>query len=151
MKHTYHINGMSCSGCQNHVQQTLAKVSGVKNVEVDLANSKAEIEMEQHISLETFQEALENDGGSYSIHLPEEHSNTLKQTYHIHGMSCSGCQNHVQQTLAKVSGVKNVEVDLANSKAEVEMEKHIPLETFQEALKNDGGSYSIHLLEDEVQ
>ena len=151
MKHTYHINGMSCSGCQNHVQQTLAKVSGVKNVEVDLANSKAEIEMEQHISLETFQEALENDGGSYSIHLPEDHSNTMKHTYHIHGMSCSGCQNHVQQTLAKVSGVKNVEVDLANSKAEVEMEKHIPLETFQEALKNDGGSYSIHLLEDEVQ
>ncbi|MAN26408.1 MULTISPECIES: heavy metal translocating P-type ATPase [Mesonia] len=151
MKHTYHIQGMSCSGCQNHVQQTLAKVNGVKNVNVDLQNAKAEIEMEQHIPIEKFQEALQNDGGSYSIHLPEQDSEVMKHTYHIHGMSCSGCQNHVQQTLAKVNGVKNVNVDLQNAKAEIEMENHIPLNKFQEALENDGGNYSIHSSEEKVQ
>ncbi|SHI98958.1 Cu2+-exporting ATPase [Mesonia phycicola] len=71
----------------------------------------------------------------------------MKYTYHIHGMSCGGCQNHVKQTLAKVNGVKNVEVNLEKAQAEIEMEKHIPLKKFQEALKNDGGSYSIHPLD----
>jgi hypothetical protein len=33
---------------------------------------------------------------------------------------------------------------LAKAEATIEMEKHIPIEVFQEALKNDGGNYSIH-------
>lgn len=68
----------------------------------------------------------------------------MKHTYHIHGMTCNGCRSHVEETLLKVKGVSKATVDLAKAEATIEMEKHIPLETFQEALKNDGGSYSIH-------
>lgn len=75
----------------------------------------------------------------------------MKHTYHIHGMSCGGCQNHVQQTLAEVNGVKNVDVNLEKAEAEIEMEKHIPLEKFQEALKNDEGHYSIHHQDEKPQ
>ncbi|MDC3285966.1 copper-translocating P-type ATPase, partial [Flavobacteriaceae bacterium] len=35
-------------------------------------------------------------------------------------------------------------VDLDKSEATIEMESHIPIETFQEALKKDGDRYSIH-------
>ncbi|MBW2961121.1 heavy metal translocating P-type ATPase [Mesonia aestuariivivens] len=151
MKHTYHIEGMSCAGCQNHVQQTLEKVSGVKSVIVHLEKAEAEIEMEKHIPITKFQEALQNDGGSYSIHLPEKDSEARKHTYFIQGMSCSGCQNHVHQTLEKISGVKSVIVHLEKAEAEIEMEKHIPITKFQEALQNDGGNYSIHSSEEEIK
>lgn len=67
MEHTYHISGMSCKGCQNHVEETLSKVKGVSKVSVDLEKEQAEIEMEKHIPLKRFQEALENEGGGYSI------------------------------------------------------------------------------------
>lgn len=68
MTHTYHISGMSCNGCRNHVETTLSKVEGVNNVQVDLDKGEATIEMESHIALEAFQKALENDGGHYGIH-----------------------------------------------------------------------------------
>lgn len=68
----------------------------------------------------------------------------MTHQYHIHGMSCSGCKNHVQNTLAKVPHVVSVFVDLDQATATIEMEKHIPIEVFQEVLKKDGSTYTIH-------
>ena len=59
-------------------------------------------------------------------------------------MTCNGCRSHVEETLSKVEGVSKATVDLEKAEATIEMESHIPIETFQEALKNDGGRYSIH-------
>lgn len=61
-------------------------------------------------------------------------------------MTCNGCRSHVEKTLSNVEGVTSATVNLAEKKATIEMENHIPLERFQEALENDGGSYSIHQL-----
>ena len=61
---------MSCNNCRAHVEEALKKVDGVTNVSVDLQKAEAVIEMESHIQLEKFQEALKNEGGNYSISLP---------------------------------------------------------------------------------
>lgn len=76
MKHTYHIDGMTCNGCRNHVEETLSKVAGVSNVIVDLEKAEATIEMETHVSIEKFQDALKKDGGKYSIHKSGEHKHS---------------------------------------------------------------------------
>ncbi len=73
MTHTYHIHGMTCNGCRNHVEETLSKVEGVSKASVNLKKAEATIEMKKHISLETFQKALKEDGGHYSIHNQGEH------------------------------------------------------------------------------
>ncbi|MGB3774669.1 MAG: heavy metal-binding domain-containing protein, partial [Leeuwenhoekiella sp.] len=67
MKHTYHIEGMSCNGCRSHVEKTLANVAGVNDVSVDLHSKEAVISMDKHIALKIFQQALKDDGGGYSI------------------------------------------------------------------------------------
>jgi len=59
-------------------------------------------------------------------------------------MTCSGCRTHVEETFSKVEGVSKATVNLKKAEATIEMESHIPIKTFQEALKNDGGRYSIH-------
>ena len=59
-------------------------------------------------------------------------------------MTCNGCRGHVEKTLSNVEGVTIAKVDLQMAEATIEMESHIPLETFEEALKNDGGRYHIH-------
>ena len=82
MKHTYHIHGMTCNGCRKHVEETLSKVQGVLKVAVDLEKAEATIEMEKHIHLETFQEALKNDGGRYSIHNLGEHHHHSEPKQH---------------------------------------------------------------------
>jgi Cu2+-exporting ATPase len=59
-------------------------------------------------------------------------------------MTCNGCRSHVEETLSKVKGVSKASVNLEKAEATIEMEQHIPLETFQKALKDDGDRYSIH-------
>lgn len=71
---------MSCDGCRKHVQQTLEKVEGVENADVNLEKTSAEIEMESHIPVEKFQEALENDSGNYSISIPGKKNSEDTQT-----------------------------------------------------------------------
>ncbi len=68
----------------------------------------------------------------------------MKHTYNIHGMTCNGCRSHVEKILSEVEGVSSATVLLAEKEAIIEMENHIPLEKFQEALKNDGGRYHIY-------
>ncbi len=71
----------------------------------------------------------------------------MKEVYRINGMSCNSCKTHVEQALGKVEGVNDVTVNLQKGEAEVEMPSHIPLEKFQEALKNSGDVYTISFLE----
>ena len=67
MKHTYKIQGMSCSGCKHHVEQALSKVIGVNEVSVDLEQGKAEIDMNFDLSISMLQDSLKEAGGQYSI------------------------------------------------------------------------------------
>ncbi|UAY55378.1 heavy metal translocating P-type ATPase [Arachidicoccus terrestris] len=57
-------------------------------------------------------------------------------TYSIEGMSCEGCRTAVKRALKGVPGVKEVAVDLKKKQAAIEMEKHVPLEKLQDALKD---------------
>ena len=69
----------------------------------------------------------------------------MRHTYSIYGMSCNNCRTHVEEALKKTDGVTKVSVDLQKAEAVIEMESHVPLEKLQEALKNEGGNYSISL------
>ncbi len=73
MKHSYKIQGMTCSGCRNHVEEILSGVEGVTEMSVDLEKAEATIEMDSHIPIEKFQDVLLEDGGKYSIHKPGKH------------------------------------------------------------------------------
>ena len=72
MKHIYKIHGMTCNGCRGHVEQTLNEIKGVSKASVNLEKAEAVIEMDKHIPLQVFEKALEDDGGRYSISLPED-------------------------------------------------------------------------------
>jgi len=118
MKHTYHIHGMTCDGCRNHVEETLTKVKGVTKVKVDLEKAEASIEMKQHIPLEQFQKALENDGGRYSIHKPGSHPVAQKEKPKNKGkgtgtfycpMHCEGEKTYDQPGDCPVCGMALVE------------------------------------------
>ena len=119
MKHTYHIHGMTCKGCRNHVQESLAKVKGVIMAAVDLEKEEATIEMETHIPLDKFQEALKNDGGGYNIYEHGEHHHTeanKTETPKANGtgtfycpMHCEGDKTYDQPGNCPVCGMDLVE------------------------------------------
>tara|TARA_R110000823_G_scaffold311718_2_gene437764 strand:- start:175457 stop:177910 length:2454 start_codon:yes stop_codon:yes gene_type:complete len=51
---------------------TLSEIEGVSKASVNLKKAEAVIEMEKHIPLKVFEKALEDEGGRYSISLPED-------------------------------------------------------------------------------
>lgn len=170
MTQIYKVEGMTCNGCRGHVAKVLNEVDGVSKATVNLERAEAEIQSEKEISLETFQKALKDDGGRYSIEIPLPASSESPlpaspdgrskrdessvrglgdtSTYKIHGMTCNGCRSHVEKILNEVEGVSKATVNLENGEAEIQSEKKIPLETFQNALEKDGGNYSISKLND---
>jgi len=67
MKHTYKITGMTCNGCRTNAEDTLNNIKGVTKATVNLEEGKAEVDMENHISTETFQQEFLKAGLHYSI------------------------------------------------------------------------------------
>nr|WP_245545652.1 heavy metal translocating P-type ATPase [Gillisia limnaea] len=150
MTHQYSVTGMTCNGCRSHVEKTLNEIEGVSKASVNLEKARATIEMDKHIEIEKFQEALKDGGGNYNIFpvrisKDEEGNEIIIQEYEISGMTCNGCRTHVEETLNSVEGVKNVSVDLEKAIATVEMDSQIRIEKFREALKEAGGNYQIFL------
>lgn len=122
MKHVYHIHGMTCNGCRSHVEQTLSKVDGVTNASVDLEKAEATIEMQSHIPIETFQNVLEKEGGTYAIHGSSEDFNkdVSKKDNHVKKskkgngtfycpMHCEGDKTYDKQGDCPVCGMDLVE------------------------------------------
>ena len=68
MKHTYQIEGMTCKGCLRNVKSALSEVANVIDVDVDLETSTATIEMQNHISIDKFEDALQQKKSKYHIH-----------------------------------------------------------------------------------
>ena len=90
---------MTCNGCRSHVEKTLSNVEGVSEVSVNLEKAEATIKMDAHIKLETFQEALKKDGGSYSIHKHGDHQHIKeekKQTPKGKGTGVFYCPMHCE-------------------------------------------------------
>lgn len=58
MKHTYHIEGMTCNGCRSQVEKTLSEVEGATHVSVNLEKEEAIIDMKYPIDIGTFQQVL---------------------------------------------------------------------------------------------
>lgn len=60
MTHTYNVTGMTCSSCQKKVHSLLSGVEGVNNVNINLQDGTADINMKKHIPVVRFKAALQN-------------------------------------------------------------------------------------------
>ncbi len=72
----------------------------------------------------------------------------MTHTYNITGMTCTSCQSKVQGLLSKIEGVTNVFINLQKATADIEMAKHISINTFKAALQ-DYPKYQITEAENE--
>ena len=135
MKHTYQIQGMSCKGCLRTVKNALSEVDGVTDVTIDFDNETATIEMEHHIDIAEFENAVQQKKAKYHIY-PLKAAGVKTRTYPINGMTCNGCKTHVEKTLKQVGGVVDANVDLHKAEATIHTNGNIPFETFDKALKD---------------
>ena len=62
----------------------------------------------------------------------------MQKELKIEGMMCAHCQKHVNDALAKMEGVTAVTVDLEGKKADVTMDREIPMEDFKKVIAEAG-------------
>jgi cation transport ATPase len=60
----------------------------------------------------------------------------MTHTYKVTGMTCNGCKASVEKELSALSDVDKVEVNLNDSNATITMQKHIEVDTLQNALSD---------------
>lgn len=68
-------------------------------------------------------------------------SNSYTKYLTISGMSCGACQKVIERRFSKIDGVHKVKVSVNEGKAEVQTEKDISLNDFQNTL--EGTYYQI--------
>lgn len=62
----------------------------------------------------------------------------MQKELKIEGMMCAHCQKHVNDALARMEGVTAVTVDLEGKKADVTMDREIPMEEFKKVIAEAG-------------
>ncbi|MBB6237650.1 copper chaperone CopZ [Pedobacter sp. AK013] len=67
----------------------------------------------------------------------------MTHTYQLTGMTCGGCENKVKSNLLVLPDVTSVEVSKDTNSATISMEKHISLNTLQQALGGSDSKYQI--------
>jgi Cu+-exporting ATPase len=105
------IEGMSCASCVGRVDRTLVSVPGVQDVSVNLAAETVSFAVNGTEPLKVAVTALAELGYP---------ARTARVTLNISSMTCASCVGRVDKTLAAVSGVVDVSVNLASETATVE-------------------------------
>lgn len=120
------IKGMTCATCVNRVESALKLFD--EKVTVNLQTEMAYVDSSNNIN--EIKQSIENAG----YHLQIE-SLQLK----VEGMSCSSCVGRVEKALMEISGVVNVEVNLANEKVKIDYaDQKLSIDEFHNAVKKAG-------------
>lgn len=71
MKKIFKVEGMTCASCQAHVQNSVAKIPGVKKVNVNLLTNSMEVEYDEKLVTSDLIEK-EVEKGGYKAYLPSD-------------------------------------------------------------------------------
>ncbi len=143
MNHTYKLTGLTCNGCKANAETALGSLKEIKSVEADLEKELVDLEMISPVSLEKLQKVLLDAGLNYTISEPGNEK--ITQTYHITGMTCTGCKTSVEDALGNLKEITRLDADLKNESVELEMTSPVSLEKLQETMMKAGLHYTISI------
>ena len=108
------IKGLSCASCVGRVERALQAVAGVQTVAVNLASEKARVEgkADAQLSLATLISAVRQAG--YQVPVFSIDLDVTK-------INCGSCVARVEKALQAVAGVVEAQVNLATSRARVQL------------------------------
>lgn len=105
------ISGMHCASCALNVEKSLQELEGVGEAQVNFGTEKATIEYDpKKLKLQDLEKTVENVGFSVV---------NEKVIIKVGGMTCAMCVQAIEGILGKITGVSEVNVNLAAEKAYV--------------------------------
>ncbi len=107
---TVPVEGMTCASCAARIEKNVSKLSGVKEINVNLASERARVVLDTTTTWEQVVERIEKTG--YTIPNREVE-------FSIQGMTCASCVARIEKVVGKLDAVKSVHVNLASEKARI--------------------------------
>jgi Cu+-exporting ATPase len=105
------ISGMHCASCALNVEKSLQGLEGVGEAQVNFGTEKATVEYDpDKLKLQDLENTVEDAG--YGVV-------NEKVIIKVGGMTCAMCVQAIEEVLGKISGVSEVNVNLAAEKAYV--------------------------------
>ena len=105
------IEGMTCAACVTRLEKALSRVSGVRDVSVNLALERASLVVDTGATgIEALTDAV-NDAG-FSVG-----RETLP--FAVEGMTCAACATRVEKALQRIPGVIEASVNLVAERASI--------------------------------
>ena len=119
IKKTYKLSGMSCASCALSVESYLSTSKGISSAKVNFANEKLVIEYDELIIDENKIFSLVKQLG-YEV-ITENTNETIN--FLVEGMSCSSCERTIEETLKKIDGISEFNLNLVNNKLSLKYDK----------------------------
>ena len=115
VKKNYQLRGVTCQVCVNKIERKVGKLEGVEETVVNLSNGKLTIEYDENLlNSEKIKEVVKKLG--YEI---EEINDFKEVEIDITGITCQVCVNKIEKKVGKLEGVKEIAVNLANSRGKI--------------------------------
>ncbi len=117
-KETYPITGMTCASCAARIEKVVSKITGVRNVTVNLATERMSVEYDE--SLVTFPViAKEIEKAGYSALNNQKSAVSRTKTFKISGMTCASCASKIEKQVKRLEGITVAVVNLATERMTV--------------------------------
>lgn len=144
------IAGMTCASCTNSITDELNQLDFVQEVNVNLLSNNAEIVFQGLESdAQKLVDAIEDVGFDASIdHIKLEVTDdpsalASHATISIEGMTCGSCVAAVTHAVEQVNGATDINVDLMNNSATVQVQDEAVLAQVVEAIEDAGFEASV--------
>ena len=116
---TYKLSGMSCTSCAQSIESYLKTTKGVNEVNVNYANDSLLIEFDSDEIKEEEIFLIIRDLG-YDV-IKENIDTPI--TFLVEGMSCASCANTIEETLRKIDGITEINLNIVNDKLSLKYDK----------------------------
>lgn len=128
------ISGMSCATCAKTIEKSLLRLDGVTSAQVNLGNEIAVVEYDpMKLKLADLEKAV-TDAGYKVIN--------EKAIPKIGGMSCATCAKTIENSLSKLDGIADVNVNLGAEKAYITYNSDmITIADIKKAIEEAGYQY----------
>ena len=138
------IEGMTCAACVTRLEKALSRVSGVRDVTVNLALERASLEIETGATgVETLADAV--NGAGFSV-------GQDSMSFAVGGMTCAACATRVEKALRRIPGVLEASVNLVAERASIDIiRRQVRSEDVATALQQAGYSADFDPAEPEAQ
>jgi len=107
---TLPVEGMTCAACAARIEKNVAKLPGIKEVNVNLASERVRVVLDGESTWKDVVEKIEKSG--YSVP-------ARKVDLKITGMTCAACAARIEKVVGRLEAVQSVNVNLASEKGQI--------------------------------